>query len=201
MRVIHGAPFARTNYIIWAMEEMGLDYENNPVNPLTGDTRMPGYLAINPNGLVPTLEEDGFTLWETMAINFYLAKNNGGHTLWSDDPQEEALIMQWSIFGIVNLDKLCIDSVLHQIVLPKAMRDPAKLKAAEEGLIPHLKVLDNTLSGNKYLVGARFTLADLNVSAMLEYAMKSGYDFSSYENLQPWLRRCLGRPIRVKMNA
>ncbi len=200
MRIIHGAPFARTNYIIWAMKEMGLAYEINPVNPFTGDNKKPEYLAINPNGLIPTLEEDGLILWESMAINFYLAKNYGDNILWSDDPKEEALIMQWSLFGILNLDKKAVDCMLHMVVLPKEMRDPATLKAAQSDLIPHLKILNDHLSGKKYLVAERFTIADLNVAAMLDYAVKSGYDFSSYDNLQPWLNRCLGRPIRVKMN-
>lgn len=200
MRIIHGAPFARTNYIIWAMKEMGLTYELNPVNPFTGDNKKPEYLAINPNGLIPTLEEDGFILWESMAINFYLAKNYGDNILWSNDPKEEALIMQWSLFGILNLDKKAVDCMLHMVVLPKEMREPATLKAAQSDLIPHLKVLDDHLSGKEYLVAERFTIADLNVAAMLDYAVQSGYDFSSYDNLQPWLNRCLGRPIRVKMN-
>ena len=104
MRIIHGAPSGRANYVIWAMKEMGLDFEINPVNPFKGETKKPEYLALNPLGQVPTLEEDGFILWESMAINFYLAKNygaknNGGSLLWSDDPREEAEITQWSLFG------------------------------------------------------------------------------------------------------
>lgn len=200
MRIIHGFPHARTNYVIWAMEELGLKYEVNPVNPFVGETKKPEYLAINPNGLIPTLEEDGFILWETMAINSYLAKNHGDGLLWANNPQDEAMIMQWSFFGILNLDKAAVDCMLHKIALPKEMRDPDKLAAAQDGLVPHLKILDAHLEGREYLVGKGFTIADLNLAAMLDYALKAGFDFSQYDNLHPWLTRCLERPVRQKMN-
>ena len=206
MRIIHGAPSGRANYVIWAMKEMGLDFEINPVNPFKGETKKPEYLALNPLGQVPTLEEDGFILWESMAINFYLAKNygaknNGGSLLWSDDPREEAEITQWSLFGILYLDKQVVNYILHKMALPEDKRDPAQLPKIEKTLTPHLKVLDDHLSGKDYMLGGRFTLADLNLAAMLDYTRKSGFDFSPYANLQPWLARCLDRPARQEMNA
>jgi len=200
MRTIHGSPYARTNYVIWAMKELGLEYQVNPISPMAGETRKPEYLALNPNGLIPTLEEDGFVLWESLAINFYLARNNGDGILWSDDPHEEAEIMQWGIFGIANLDKPAVDYVLHKHAFPEDMRDGATLAAAEQALPPLLQVLDGQLAGKDYLVGARFTLADLTIAAMLEYPLKSGYDMSGYPTLQGWLSRCLERPMRVEMN-
>lgn len=201
MRIIHGVPYARTNYVIWAMKELGLDYEINPVNPANGETKRPEYLALNPNGLIPALEEDGFVLWESMAINSYLAKNNGDGLLWATDPHEEAEIIQWCAFGAINLDKPAVNYILHKQALPEDMRDAASLLIAQEALDPLLKVLDDHLAGKKYLVANRFTIADLNLSAMLDYPRKSGYDLSEYTALQSWLARCLERPARVEMTV
>jgi len=201
MRIIHGTPYARTNYVIWAMKELGLDYENKPVNPMVGDTKKPEYLALNPNGLIPTLEEDGFIIWESMAINYYLARNYGDNLLWSADPKEEASIMQWSSFGFINIDKPAVNYILHKQAFPEAMRDPVQLKAAAEALVNHLKVIEGHLADKTYLVGERFTIADLNLSAILDYPRKSGYDLSDYPKLQGWLGRCLERPMRVQMMA
>lgn len=199
MRIIHGTPYARTNYVIWAMEELGLDYDVNPVNPMKGETKSPEHLARNPNGLIPVLEEDGFFIWETAAINFYLAKNYGDGILWATDPHEEAEIMQWCVFGASSLDKPCVDYILHKQALPEEMRDAACLKAAEEAVVVYATILNDHLADKDYLVGGRFTIADVNLSAILDYPRKSGYDLSPYKNLTAWLARCLERPARVKM--
>ncbi len=201
MRIIHGIPYTRVNYIIWAMKELGLDYEINPVNPMKGETKMPEHLARNPNGLIPVLEEDGFFLWESMAINSYLAKKYGDGLLWATDPHEEAEIMQWCVFGSVNIDKPAVNYILHKQALPEEMRDENSLRSAQEDLIPFLKVLDGHLAHKEYLVGGRFTIADLNLSAMLDYLLKSRFDLSEYKSLKPWLARCVERPARIEMGG
>ena len=201
MRIIHGVPYARTNYIIWAMKELGLEFEINPVNPMMGETKMPEHLARNPNGLIPVLEEDGFFLWETMAINTYLAKKYGNGLLWSNDAHEEAEITQWCVFGAIYIDKPAVNYILHKQALPEEMRDPDSLSQAQEMIEPHLTVLDGQFAGKEYLVGGRFTIADLNISAMLDYLVKSRFDLSEYTNLQSWLDRCLERSARVEMGG
>ncbi|NOZ67400.1 MAG: glutathione S-transferase family protein [Alphaproteobacteria bacterium] len=200
MRIIHGSPYARTNYVIWAMKELGLDFDVNPVNPMKGETRHPDYLALNPNGLIPTLEEGDLILWETMAINMYLAKTYGDGLLWATDPQQEAQIMQWLAFGHVNLDEPAVNYLLHLNILPEEMRSEAKLEEAKTDIVPLLEVLDGHLAGRNYLVDDRFTIADLSLAAILDYPRKAGYDLSKYSNISPWLTRCVERPIRVEMN-
>lgn len=200
MRIIHGAPYARTNYIIWAMIELGLEFEINPVNPMLGENKMPEHLARNPNGLIPVLEEDGFFLWETMAINTYLAKKYGNGLLWAKDAQEEAHIMQWCIFGAINIDQPAVNYILHKQALPEEMRDANSMRQAQEIIEPHLSVLNDHLTNKDYLVGGRFTIADLSLSAMMDYLIKSQFDLSQYTALKKWLTRCLERPARVKMN-
>ena len=200
MRVIHGAPTARTNYVIWAMKELGLDFENIPVNPFKGDNKKPEYLALNPTGLIPTLQEDDFILRESMAITYYLAKNFGNGLLWSPDPHEEAEIMQWTFFGILNLDKPAVNCILHGFAFPEEMRDPQVFADSRQALQAHLKILDQHLEGKDYLVGGRFTVADLNLAAMLDYARKARIDFTDFPHMQAWLMRCLERPARLEMN-
>lgn len=200
MRIIHGVYYARPNYVIWAMKELGLEFENIPVNPMDGSAKKPEYLALNPAGLIPTYQEDDFILRETMAINYYLAKNHGDGLLWVSDPMDEALVMQWCFFGILYIDKPSVDYILYKIFLPEEMLDPEKVKASEEALLPQLKILNDHLAGRDYLAADKFTIADLNLSAMLEYARNAKFDFSAFGNVMAWMDRCLSRPMRLEMN-
>lgn len=113
MRILHGAPYARTNYVIWTLKELGLEYENIPVNPMRGETKTPEYMALNPNGLIPTLEEDDLVLWESTAINFYLAKNYG-----------DGLFMKNIIHGMFINGSCRENTPLHDLRLFMGVRGP-----------------------------------------------------------------------------
>lgn len=199
MRKIYGAKQARANYVIWAAEELGLDYENIPVNPFDGSSKKPEYLAINPNGTIPTLDEDGFILWESMAINFYLARNYGDGILWSDDPHEEAMIFQWTFFVISEIEKHAVTLIIHKNILTEDQRSETVMAQCIETMTPKFKTLDDHLAGRDFLVGDRFSIADLNVAAILHYALRADYDFSAFKNLERWLNVQINRPARLKM--
>src|SRR6185437_3394897 len=79
---IYGVARSRTFRTLWMAKELGLDYEHVKIDFATGDTRTPAHLALNPNGHVPVIDDDGFVLWESMAINLYLAKKYGAGTLY-----------------------------------------------------------------------------------------------------------------------
>lgn len=99
---IYGVEGSRAFRVYWLARELGLEFEAVPTHFLGGATRTPEFLSINPNGRIPVIVDDGFCLWESMAINLYLARKHGG-SLAPQGLREEALATQWSFWAIVDL--------------------------------------------------------------------------------------------------
>jgi glutathione S-transferase len=182
------------------LEELGVPYENVPVS-FAGDAQKPEYLAKNPNGRIPTLEDDdGLVVWESMAINLHLAeKYDRGFRPRST--AERAHVVQWSFWGMTEIEPGLIDAFLHRVMLPEAQRSKAAADAGEQKIQRPLGVLDRTLSGRSWLVGDRFTVADLNVASVLGVALLAQVDLAKYPNVQRWLSACMQRPAAQKVFA
>ena len=132
------------------------------------DPRDPAFLAVNPNGRLPAIDDDGFHLFESMAINLYLAKKHGG-PLARRDTHEDAKMIQWSFWAVTELEKPGLDYLMHTMFLPLEKRDASVPQKSLETLKRPIAVLDQALGGTGYLVGDRFTAADLNVGNFLAY--------------------------------
>ena len=189
---------------LWIAEELGLDYEHVPVEIGAAGARKPDYLAINPNGRLPAIEDDGFILWESLAITLYLAKKHG--RLYPTTLEGEAKAWQWSLWAVQEVDRGVNIWSLHAVRLPVEDRDPQRLAEALKVLEPPLKVLDGALAGRPYLLGEDFTVADLNVAAVISRAIDM--DLAATPRLAAWLKRCLERPaartaraLRAKADA
>ena len=189
---LYGTPGSRALRSIWAAEEVGVDYELIPTSFLE-ESKTSEYLAINPNGRIPALVDGDLVLFESMAINLYLAKTYGGK-LYPNNPQDEARALQWTIWGMTELEPHLIPMVLHMMFLPEAQRDPAVVSKAEAEVERPLAVLDAHVSDREYLLGGDFTIADLNVAGALSTANFVSFDISKFENATRWLSRCAGRP-------
>ena len=94
---IYGIPMSRAFRVLWMANELELDYENVPIHFADSSSKTPEYLAINPNGKIPAIEDGGLKLWESMAINLYLAKKHD-KGLWLNSPETEAQATQWSVW-------------------------------------------------------------------------------------------------------
>ncbi len=196
---LYGTPISRALRSIWAAEEVGVDYELIPTS-FKGDSKTPEYLAINPNGRIPALVDGDLELFESMAINLYLAKTYGGK-LYPSDPHDEARAIQWTIWGMTELEPHLIPMVLHKVLLPEDQRDPAVVSKAEAAVERPLGVLDAHVADREYLLGGDFTIADLNVAGALSSAAFAKYDISKFENAARWLNRCAGRPSFARARA
>ncbi len=177
---------------IWAAEEVGVDYELIPTSFLE-ESKTSEYLAINPNGRIPVLVDGDLTRFESMAINLYLAKTYGGK-LYPSNAKDEARALQWTIWGMTELEPHLIPMVLHKMFLPEDQRDPAVVSKAEAEVERPLAVLDAQVSDREYLLGGDFTIADLNLAGALSTANFVSFDISKFENATRWLSRCAGRP-------
>lgn len=189
---IYGIARTRAFRVLWIAKELGLPYEHIPVEIGAAGARQPDYLAINPNGRLPAIDDDGFTLWESLAITMYLAKKHDAGRLYPGTLEGEAKCWQWSLWSVQEVDRGVNIWSLHAIRLPPEDRDPARLAEALKVLDAPLRVLDGALADRPYLLGNNFTVADLNVAAVISRAIEM--DMPATPHLAGWLRRCLDRP-------
>ena len=194
---VYGVPQSRAFRALWMLEELGLPYENVPVHFATGETRKPEFLKVNPNGHIPALVDDGVTLFESMAINLYLARKHD-KGLWPRSVADEGRAFQWSFWAMTELEEPLLTHLMHLVLYPKEQRDPAKAADAAKRVEKPLGVLDAALVGRDYLVGDAFSVADVNVAAVLSWARLARLDLSRWRNVDGWLERCLGRPAAAK---
>jgi glutathione S-transferase len=190
---IYGIPRSRAFRAMWLAAELGLDYDNIPIDT-TGQSREPSFLAINPNGHIPTIDDDGFILWESMAINLYLAKKHGLGTLYPTSLEDEARTWQWSLWGMSEIERHVLNAMFHRAIYPEAQRDAASADESEKAMQAPLQVLDGVVSKTPYLIGNDFTVADLNVASILSWARPARIDFGPFPKAADWLSRCAMRP-------
>jgi glutathione S-transferase len=189
---LYGVPRSRALRSLWMLEELGLPYENVKIGT-TGDTRTPEFLRINPNGHVPVLQEDGLILWESLAINLYLARKYD-KGLWPKTVEDEGRAFQWSLWAMTELEEPILTALRNRVLLPQEQRDAQKANDAAQRFVGPLQVLDGALAEKMYLLGDAFTVADLNVASVLMLAPLASLDLSSAANAQAWLGRCTSRP-------
>jgi glutathione S-transferase len=193
---IYGIARSRAFRTLWMAQELGLSYRHVPVDMADGGTRKPEFLAINPNGHIPAIDDDGFVLCESMAINLYLAKKYGAGPdgLYPQHPEDEARAWQWSFWGMTEVERPVLTALMHRALLPEDRREAAAAEQAERALGAPLKVLDGALAAAPYLLGARFTVADLNVASILSWARPARIDLSAVPKVADWLKTCSDRP-------
>jgi glutathione S-transferase len=189
---IYGIARTRAFRALWMAKELGLDYEHDPVEIGDDGARTPEFLAINPNGRLPVIVDDGFVLFESLAITLYLAKKHSLGRLYPGTLEGEARAWQWSLWAVTEVDRGVNIWSLHAVRLPPEERDAAKRAEALKVLVSPFKVLDAAVSKQPYLLGNDFTVADLNVAAVISRAIEM--DLSAVPNLKAWLTRCLERP-------
>jgi glutathione S-transferase len=194
---IYGSARSRGVRTLWMAGELGLEYEHLDYAPRSPATRTPEYLALNPNGRVPTIDDDGFVLSESMAINLYLARKHG--KLYPKDAKNEALAGQWSFWETDRLDRQLTTYANNAFVLPEAQRDAAAAKAAWDDIAPALDVLETALGKTQWLAGGEFSVADLNVAAAMVRALS--FDLAKWPKVHAWLHRCWDRPAGQKALA
>ncbi len=192
MITIYGISASRTLRPLWMLEELGLEYEHVQTN-FTGDNKQPEYLALNPNGRIPTLVDGDTVLWESLAINLYLAeKYDGGLNLKTVEDRGRAI--QWSFWAMLETEKPLLEFLFNTLILPPDQRDAAACEAAVAELQAPMRVLDDALEGREFLVGNSFSAADLNVAAVFSWAVPAKFDLSEFPNLSRWLMACISRP-------
>jgi glutathione S-transferase len=184
------------------LEEMGNPYQLIEKSTRADDLQSPEYLRLNPNARIPTLVDGDLVLWESMAINLYLAQKYQG-PMHCAGPEVLGLAAQWSFWAMLEMEALLLDFLLHRAVLPEFSRDASHAERDQLLLKKPLGVLDGALRGRDYLVGQSFTVADLNVASILIWGKMGRLDLSDRPEVTRWLDACLARPAygRVRDKA
>jgi glutathione S-transferase len=211
MLTIFGVYRSRASRNIWAAHELGLDFRHVPViqayrvpDPMAKDaqinTKSPAFLAVNPNGQIPSVDDDGVVMHQSLAINLYLAKKYGG-PLAPTSVQEDGQMTMWTLWAVTDVEPHSIQVLYHRIGKPPAERDPKVAAAAVEALRTPFAVLNTALAATGFIVGNRFTIADLNVAEVFRYALPAPELFAEAPNVKTWLERCHARPHYKTMMA
>ena len=193
MLKVYGVPGSRAIRVLWLLEELGVPYENVKTHFATGDTRTPEFLKLNPNGHIPVLQDGDLVLFESMAINLYLARKHG-KGMWPKTVEDEGRAYQWSVWAIAELEEPVLTALLHGAVYPPEQRVADKARDAAERAQKPLAVLDGALAKRPWLAGDDFTVADLNVAAVCLWATMVKLDLSPFPRMADWLARCTARP-------
>lgn len=195
---LYGYAGSRAVRNLWMCEELGLGYEHVAMTTADGATRTADFLAINPSGHIPAIDDGGFKLSESLAINLYLAKKH--QRLYPQKLEDEAKAWQWSFWAASELDTQIIQWIVNGVLLPVEKRNAGLALQAREALEWPLTVINGELAKREYLVaGAGFTVADLNVASVM-YRLLS-VDLDSKPHLKGWLARCWERPAAKKARA
>lgn len=210
MLTIYGVHRSRAARVIWLANELGIPFVHVPVVQLyrlaadaatgTLHTRSADFLKINPNGHIPTVEDDGLVLSESMAINLYLAKKHRG-PLAPADLAEDALMTMWALWAATEVEPHALLVLNHRQAKRPEERDSNLAEAAIEALRAPFAVLEATLRKSDYLVGGRFTVADINAAEVFRYAMPAPELFEAAPRVTAWLAACHARPAFKRMMA
>ena len=196
---LYGNSGSRALRSLWAMEEVGIDFEHVPTH-FSGSAKSADYLAVNPNGRVPALVDGDLRLFESMAINLYLAKHYGG-ALYPDNAHDEARAWQWSVWAISEIEPLQMRIVIQKLFTPEDRRDEKVIASATRGLQRPLAVLDAALADRPYLLGEHFTVADLNVASVMMLMRRVGVGHAEHRHVQRWAEACRARPALARALA
>jgi glutathione S-transferase len=189
---IYGPTASRASRALWIVHELGIPFEHVGVE--IKDLKNADYLKVNPNGKVPTLVDGDFKLFESMAINLYLAAKYNKNGFLPASLEEQALCHQWSFWGMTEIEKPLLTILIDQFMTAPDKRKPDAVAEAQKTLPKPFGVLNNALQGRDYLLGSTFTVADLNLASIMSWSRPIKYDFAPFPNIAAWLDRCLSRP-------
>lgn len=171
---------------MWAVGELGLENERFDIGGTFGKNREPAYLNMNPNGLVPTLQDGDFILWESNSIIRYLARNHGGGKLEGANAKMAALAGQWMDWQLTVLGPSITPAFHGLIRTPEDKRDLAAIAASQSKTTEAMKILDAQLGKTPYVAGGEFTMGDIPVGVMTYRYWQLVPERPELPNLKRW---------------
>jgi glutathione S-transferase len=197
-------PSPRSFKVLWAAHHLGIEYELQLVDLTKGAQRAPEYVALNPNARAPVLEDDGFVLWESNAIVEYLASLKPESGILPQATRARLGVVKWMYWESAHWDPACAVFVFERIVKPvfgMGDTDARELQRGSQLIERAAKVLDAELQNHRYIVGERFTAADLCVGADLCASEAAQYPLEGYRGIRRWSEEIRALPSWQKTAA
>jgi glutathione S-transferase len=213
---IYGIPASRAVRPLWAATELGLDFQHVQLAYQGGGTRTPEFLALNPNGHIPVVvdarpaEPGGdIVVWESMAGALYIARHHGppdGVSITPASAREDAAALRWSFWVVNEAEADALTVLMHRMAMPADRRKPELAEAAERRLAMPFGVIEQHLqrqqaAGQAHLAAERFTVADLCVASVLNWARPAHDLMAAHPLTHQWIMRCIERPAQLAVKA
>ena len=191
--------WGRTNSInvqkvLWTCGELGLKYDRVDAGMAYGVNNTPEYKAMNPNGLVPTIDDDGFILWESHAIVRYFARKHGGGKLWPGDERAAADADRWMDWYNTTLWQHVRPIFWTLVRTPPEKRNMAEVEEHRQKLAGLFDVVDAHLAKRDYMAGATFSVGDIPMGVAAFRWFNLSIERPSHPNLERWYQRLTERP-------
>lgn len=181
--------------VLWCVGELELEFERYDVGGKFGGLDTPEYRAMNPNGLIPTIQEDDFILWEANCIVRYLCSKYSMGNLCPSDLRERASAERWMDWQVAHLIPEFFKLFIGLVRTPEAERDPKVIEHATRETERHFRMVDDFLKGRKYIGGDRFTMGDIPIGCTVYRWLAMPIERPHLPNLQAWYERLTERPV------
>jgi glutathione S-transferase len=185
--------------VLWAAEELGLQYERIDAGLHFGVNKTPEYLKMNPTGLVPTIDDDGFVLWESHSIVRYLAAKHGAGKLWPTDLRRRAEAERWMDWTYTFQRELQRPLFWALVRTPPEKRDPDAIEAARKACAELLKIPERYLAERGFLAGDELSIGDIPLGCHVQIWMRLPIERPAQPHLSAWFERLCARPAYRKI--
>jgi glutathione S-transferase len=182
---------------LWLADELGLEYEQVDVGGAFGGNDQPEYLELNPTGLIPTIIDDGFVLWESNAITRYLAAKYGADPIYPADPQTLALADQWMDFENTMIMPMMVPIFWGLVRTPAEKRDMDAINKAIHQVSRIWAMVDAHLGKQPFMAGKEFTIADIPLGPQVHRWIELVPERDAMPNLDAWYQRLTHRPAYI----
>ncbi|MFN8672202.1 MAG: glutathione S-transferase family protein [Candidatus Sericytochromatia bacterium] len=177
---------------LWVLEETGAPYEIIEIDVNKGEHKKDFYLKINPNGKVPCIDDDGFILWESIAINKYLLNKYKPEFL-GETEKEKALVDQWVMWAATDLNPT-VSAIFNNAMKGVEQRDLDFMKQCKLKIMQGTIMIDKYLKDKKFFVGNKATLADIQIASFMQIHSIFHADLSMYTFFNKWYKSMMVRP-------
>jgi len=184
--------------VVWCCDELGVAFDRVDLGGKFGGNKETPYLDLNPNGLVPTIEDGGFVLWESNTIVRYLPEKYGGGKLLDSSPEGRAKASRWMDWQLTTLGPAIVPLFWGIVRTPEDKRDKAVIDAAVEKTAKAWKIVDDQLASDKYLAGNDFTIGDIPLGVWAYRWFKLPIERPKLEHLSGWYEELCKRPAYQK---
>lgn len=180
--------------VVWAAQELGLDFERIDAGRAFGNTQTAEYLSHNPNGSIPLIDDGGFMLWESNVIVRYLCAKHNGPSLYPQDLQARFNAERWMDWQQAHLNPAGRDAFVQWFRTPADQRDTALIAKSVSSTEPYLAMVEQQLGKTEFMAGNHFTMADIPMGCEIHRWWGLPQTRPAYPHIERWYARMQARP-------